>query len=98
MIFGIISFSFIDLVAEKINGEHDHSHTHDSHSHTHDSHDHKDEKKKDKAPKKSDKPAIEKAPQASGLAFLTGDFLHNFTDGLAIGSAFTISKNEKETG
>ncbi|XP_018302182.1 protein catecholamines up [Mycetomoellerius zeteki] len=93
ILLGMTVFLMVEKAVRIIKGDHSHSHVH------HDSQDKKDdllEKKKEKKEEKknSDKTISKahKAPESeikiAGYLNLVADFLHNFTDGLAIGASY----------
>lgn len=93
ILLGIIVFLMVEKAVRIIKGGHSHSHVH------HDSQEKKDissEKKEEKkGEKKSSGKAVSKAHKApesdikiAGYLNLVADFLHNFTDGLAIGASY----------
>ncbi|KYM98146.1 Zinc transporter SLC39A7, partial [Cyphomyrmex costatus] len=98
ILLGIIVFLMVEKAARIIKGDHSHSHVH------HDSQDKKDnllEKKKEKKEeKKNSGKTVSKAYKApeseikiAGYLNLVADFLHNFTDGLAIGASYMAGNN-----
>lgn len=92
VLLGIIMFLMVEKAVRIIKGDHSHSHIH------HDSQEKKDlssEKKEKKEEKKNSGKAISKVHKApksdikiAGYLNLVADFLHNFTDGLAIGASY----------
>jgi len=98
ILLGIFLFLIVEKLVRHIKG---HGHVH-SHGHTHevdtnvapDDKDDDDDKKK-KSPKKT-KPKTEVIPKneikISGYLNLIADGLHNFTDGLAIGSSYLLGR------
>ena len=107
IVLGVIFFflmeKFIMFLKEKSGSGHGHSHSH-GHSHGGDS---KKKTKKPKKAKVSDDESSDveedsaliqessgsKNKVVSGLLNLIADFLHNFTDGLAIGATFATGKS-----
>ncbi|KYM98144.1 PREDICTED: protein catecholamines up-like [Cyphomyrmex costatus] len=98
ILLGIIVFLMVEKAVRIIKGDHSHSHVH------HDSQDKKDnllEKKKEKKEeKKNSGKTVSKAYKApeseikiAGYLNLVADFLHNFTDGLAIGASYMAGNN-----
>ena len=45
---------------------------------------------------KQDEAVEEEEEEHSAIPFLIGDFLHNITDGIAIGAAYNVSKKQKQ--
>ena len=77
IMIGLVSFYICDYLIELL------SNTKTSHSHSH-SH------------KTNSKPKIETKTEdqkSSAFIYLLGDFLHNFTDGIAIGASYSVSLN-----
>lgn len=94
---GIIVFLVVEKLVRHIKGGHGHSHSHGEPK--------KEESKKDdtnvKGEKKSEKKAAKPAKKektedevkVSAYLNLAADCTHNFTDGLAIGASFLVSRN-----
>ncbi|XP_012054443.1 PREDICTED: protein catecholamines up [Atta cephalotes] len=98
ILLGMTVFLMVEKAVRIVKGDHSHSHVH------HDSQDKKDnllEKKKEKKEEKknNDKTVFNahKAPESdikiAGYLNLVADFLHNFTDGLAIGASYMAGNN-----
>lgn len=92
ILLGLTVFLMVEKAVRIIKGDHSYSHVH------HDSQEKKDsspEKKEKKGEKKNSGKAISKVhktPESNikiaGYLNLVADFLHNFTDGLAIGASY----------
>lgn len=99
---GIIAFLVVEKLVRHIKGGHGHSH---SHGHSKKEEDTKKENKEDKKDKKKDgdktvttkeghkEKEEEKEVKVSAYLNLAADCTHNFTDGLAIGASFLVSRN-----
>jgi len=85
ILLGIIVFLMVEKAVRIIKGDHSHSHVH------HDSQEEKNSSEKKEEKKNNDK-AVSKEPESNikiaGYLNLVADFLHNFTDGLAIGASY----------
>jgi len=75
---GICLFFFMDKTVRYVNPEGGHSHSHG--------------KKKKKKKKNQDNPDLSSASKSTIILNLIGDFVHNFTDGLAIGGTWSVSR------
>ncbi|XP_065192065.1 zinc transporter zipt-7.2-like [Sycon ciliatum] len=86
---GMVAFLVVELVVRQLRGE-------DGHGHSHGPAPPKEAKPTDEK-KKGGKDTKAAAPQpqeikVAGLLNLAADFFHNFTDGLAIGASFLVSR------
>lgn len=88
ILLGIIVFLMVEKAVRIIKGDHSHSHVH------HDSSQEKKDVSSKKKEEKKNSKAISKAQKTesdikiAGYLNLVADFLHNFTDGLAIGASY----------
>lgn len=95
---GIIAFLVVEKFVRLLKGSdgHGHSHSH-SHSHDHPKEKHSDGEEEEEKKNKSGKEqkAVKKEDgstdiKVSGYLNLAADFIHNFTDGLAMGASFLV--------
>ncbi|KAK0096114.1 hypothetical protein PV326_006402 [Microctonus aethiopoides] len=84
VLLGIIVFLVVEKLIRLIKGDHSHSHSNVSTKE-------KDDKKKKGGSKSSNKDSGE--IKIAGYLNLAADFLHNFTDGLAIGASYLVGEN-----
>lgn len=90
VLLGIIVFLVVEKVIRLIKGDHSHSHSHSAVSTKE-----KDDKKKKNGDKKELKSKKKECGEIkiAGYLNLAADFLHNFTDGLAIGASYLAGEN-----
>ncbi|XP_008547148.1 zinc transporter zipt-7.2 [Microplitis demolitor] len=92
VLLGIIMFLVVEKSIRLIKGGHSHSHSHavDAAAATKV----KDKKKDDDADEKTSEDQVDDGDiKIAGYLNLAADFLHNFTDGLAIGASYLAGKN-----
>ncbi|XP_076247078.1 zinc transporter catecholamines up [Calliopsis andreniformis] len=95
VLLGIIVFLIVEKAVRIIKTDHSHSHVHSIKGNT--SKENTNNKKLRKANDKSDASSKKSKDQndikITGFLNLVADFLHNFTDGLAIGASYLVSNN-----
>ncbi|KAG8034527.1 hypothetical protein G9C98_007603 [Cotesia typhae] len=90
VLLGIIVFLVVEKSIRLIKGGHSHSHSHSHEVETKS----KDKKKNDDADEKQVEAESDDGDiKIAGYLNLAADFLHNFTDGLAIGASYLAGKN-----
>lgn len=88
VLLGIIVFLIVEKAVRIIKGGHSHSYDHLSEDEKEDDTSEKKEKKKNSKTVSKKQKVPESDIQIAGYLNLAADFLHNFTDGLAIGASY----------
>ncbi|KOC70528.1 Zinc transporter SLC39A7 [Habropoda laboriosa] len=99
VLLGIVTFLIVEKAVRIIKTDHSHSHVHTTTENL--SEENKNSNKLQKSSDKSDVTSKEKEEKENsqnelkiaGYLNLVADFLHNFTDGLAIGASYLVGKN-----
>lgn len=92
VLLGIIMFLVVEKAIRLIKGDHAHSHSHTIEPKGK-SDKKKDDDKKKKGSKEKSKDNGKSEIQIAGYLNLAADFMHNFTDGLAIGASYLAGDN-----
>lgn len=92
VLLGLITFLIVEKTIRIIKGSHSHSHVHQEKKDSVLSEKKEEKKNSNKAVSKVCKPS-ESDIKIAGYLNLAADFLHNFTDGLAIGASYLAGNN-----